>query len=212
MQQPHRPRQGHVGGPHDHHLAAHAAQVGEAIARREAAAVDDEVARRLGGRDRRCEADRAAAGGQRLGQRRQRPARIEMGLARKEQVPRRKRPARSGSSAADPVGVEPVETFGAPGETRQGRSHRAAAQRPGCHWRTVPGKRRAPPVDRRRAPQQRPRARSWRARTTAPACRPPSTSKLRRPARGRARRPRRRSRARRVQVRRRGRQRRRQSR
>ena len=85
MQHAHRPLQRHVGRAHDHHLAAHAAQVRQGVASGKAAAIDDDVGQRVLWRQLDTEADRDALVLQALRQGGQRPPRIEMGFVGKEQ-------------------------------------------------------------------------------------------------------------------------------
>ena len=73
------------GAAHDHHLAAHAAQVRQGVASGKAAAVDDDVGRRVLRRQLDTEADRDALVLQAPRQGGQRPPRIEMGFVGKEQ-------------------------------------------------------------------------------------------------------------------------------
>ena len=115
---------------------------------------------------------------------------------RRKNSARRKRPARSGSSAPMRCLVEPFVVRSVR-SAKRGEFGRVARQR---HDQAAVARR----AGKRRAhqsivgaPERRPPPRrSPRARTRAPACRRPSTSRRRRPASGRARSPRRRSRAR----------------
>ena len=149
MQHPHRPRQRHVAGPHDDHLAAHAAQVGQFVTRGQTAAIDDEVRAGLGGLHVDSEPDRYAARRETGRERRQRLARFEMGLVGKEQ-----RTAEAageiGFERGDSVGVEPFVALGPGGKAcevggvARRRQHEAAL-------RDGAGKMLAPPIDRRLA-------------------------------------------------------------
>ena len=85
---------------------------------------------------------------------------------------RRKRPARSGSSAAMPIGVQPFEALGALGKAREVGAGRAAGRPPGC--RCAPSRGSARPTSRSTArPSRRPRARSV-ARSHHGASMPPA--------------------------------------
>jgi len=148
MQQPHRPGQRDFARTDHHHLAAHPAQIGQRVARRQPAAVDDEVGRQGRSLHVDTEADRHAATLQQVGQRRQSAPRVEMSLARKEQGAA-EAAGQVRLELADPWLVAPFEIVGAFGEARQfggvawrGDDQAAVARRAG----TVA----EPPVDRRR--------------------------------------------------------------
>src|SRR5262249_12038140 len=94
-------------------LAAHAAQVWQGIAGGKTSAIDDESRWRID-----AEVDRHAAVLQQGRQRRQGPARIEMGLVGKEQ--RAAEPAdKIGFKPGNSIRVEPIEAFGARSKARQ---------------------------------------------------------------------------------------------
>ena len=197
MQQPYRPRQ--------RHLAAASTIISPRTPRRsgrrrapQTPAIDHEVG--VGRRLRPSTPKRIATPCRfsRSAKRRRAPARIEMRLLAKNSA-RRKRPARSGSSARDARLVEPFVV------RRCARAKRGSsvASR-GSATTRLPLR----IVRDGGAPTSRSPARpvvstassASPARTTAPACRRPSTSRRRARAHGRARSPRPRSRARRARA------------
>ena len=112
------PREGDVATAHHHHLATHAAQVGQSVARSEAAAVDDHVARSIFGRHLDAEANVDPSVRETLDERRQRPARIEMGFVGEEQSPA-EAAGEIGLEGGDTFGIGPFEAFCTLGEPRQ---------------------------------------------------------------------------------------------
>ena len=184
MEEPHRAREATSRGAHADHLAAHAAQVRQSRARREAAAIDDDVGLR-----REPFAIRAEAQLPPSARKRSRSARIAARGSRwpspAKKRPLRNRPARSGSSAAMLRFVHALMAARARGEAvdlarvaRRRDDERAFAR----DARNA----RVPPVERALAESRRPtRARS-RPRKRARACRRRSTRR-RRQVRARAR-------------------------
>ena len=112
VEQPHRARQGDVGAAHHQHLALDAAQVRQAVAGGEAAAVEHGTG---GLRRRDIEPDRHAELVQPQGQGRQRRARVEMGLLGEEQ-PLREATGEVRLEPGDRGRVQAAVVAGAPGE------------------------------------------------------------------------------------------------
>ena len=151
MEEAHGAREPHLRGAQDQHLAAHAAQFRQRVARGPAAAVDDRLdAPAVAHRRRRSARLRQAVS------KRPRSARNAARGSRcpssRKNRPRRNRPGELRLERGDPLLRQRAHGRACGRRSARSRPHRAAARRRACRCATTPGAVRLPPVDGAPAP------------------------------------------------------------